>query len=386
MLPQEQSPAEPLKIEEKWPNAVRDVHLAGGLRAVNSARQPKVLFFPRLDATPESFEITDYGSLFRNLRQDFQLKVIGYDLVDHQLQIDGHTPPMWLPFHVDLGGPIVTTTRNLWSELGTGGLQSDNLAFIDLCHRIQFQIDSSAWRLRDLSNAYHIELNALIETGGYSDGKRIHTMNSFAIEIAVHSFLTDLATLRDYLAEFIARYILHPFRTDNKNIRLMAKLMVEVLPHVRQKHEIVPYLEAITADNGWLKVLSDYRDLAVHYSPLSFAEYQAWVIMKTLEQPNRIQFPSISMSLPADPAATKRARSKLNANASWKQWQRENFGQSDRGQGPEMLQYCHEMLGKMVHLASHVAQYSPIAPKQLVLDSSNSRSWHKTQYSPKTTK
>jgi hypothetical protein len=384
MFPQEPSSVEPPR--DKWPNAVRDVHLAGGLRALNNARQAKVQFLPRLDATPQSFEIADYSDLFRNLRQDFKLRVIGCDLVDHQLQVHGHMPPMWLPFHEDLGGLFVMKVRDLWSDLGTGGLESDNLAFIDLSHRVKFQIDSSAWRLRDLSNAYFTELNALVETRGYSNGKRIDTMNSFAIEIAVHSLLTDLATLRDYLAEFIAQYVFRPFRTDGKNIRLMAKLKSEILPHMQRKHEIVPYLEAITADNGWLKILSDYRDLAVHYSPLSSADYRAWVVMKTLEQPNGIQFPSISMSLPADPAATKRVRSKFDSSASWRQWQRENFGKGDRQQGPDTLQYCHEMLGRMVHLAFIIGNYSPIAPKKQTFNSSNSWNFRATQYTPRETK
>jgi hypothetical protein len=211
-------------------------------------------------------------------------------------------------------------------------------------------------------------------------------MNSFAIEMAVHSFLTDLATLRDYLAEFIAKYVLAPFRTDDKHIRLMAKLKSEILPHVQGKHEIVEYLEAITADDGWLKILSDYRDLAVHYSPLSSADYRAWVAMKTVKQPNGAQFPSISMPLPADPAATKRARSKFDSNASWKKWQQENFGDGNRQIGPDILQYCHEMLGRMTFLARGVGGYSPIRPKRQVFNSSNSWDFRTTEYRPKAAK
>jgi hypothetical protein len=356
---------------EAWPIAYRRVHLAGGLHAENGIQERRVHFVPTVEGSPASFDIDSYHSITSDLRQCGH-QIIGIEYVEHELQANGHIPTTWRPYHQSLGGDRAAAVEEHWADLATSGRDQDIFEFVDISRRINFQIQTSSRRLRDLSMAYHTELAVLAAEGNFAAGKRINTMNTFAIEISAHSLLSELATLRDYLAEFLATFVLAELRADEEHIRTMAGLRSKVLPSLKGDHAIVPYVQEITSKTGWLKNLSDYRDLAVHYTPLMSAERMEFVEMQLRLGFEHAVFPAIYFGLPADPAAIKISRSKPGQRTSYKEWIRNN---RERSNGPDTLLYCHEALGNMIYLAKRIADYSPFPPRKMKFDSSNSRNF-----------
>jgi len=123
--------------------------------------------------------------------------------------VDGIYPPNWRPYHADAPDtwPVASAIQ-LWAELGNMGFERDDYLFMDLCRRINFELKACSLKLADLSSAYHAELLSLCRRREFSEGKRFSTGNSMFVFIRTHAFLSEMGTLRDYLAEFISQFAL----------------------------------------------------------------------------------------------------------------------------------------------------------------------------------
>lgn len=346
---------------EMWPQAYRLAHLGGGMRASNPPGE-KVEFFPRLPNTPRGFSLAQYSHLHASLVQG-GLTMIGVDFMTYPDQALGIRPCDWLPFW-PTSGHISADAEALWSQLAMGAHKKDNYELVDICRRILFQIRASSRRLHDISDAYHQELRGRIREDEFKDGQLFESMNSFMISISTHSFLAEMATLRDYLAEFIAKHILHAFNPGNINIRLMKHLGQKIIPAAMEKHPLADIIAVARQDGGWLKTLSAYRDLAVHYTPLASASHRGMMEQHVLQLPGSGQFPIIRFPLPADPDEIKRIRSEK----SLQDWLRQRFSDPfARAKGPDALEYSHQSLGIMAAFAQQVGSYAPVKPEMFNL-------------------
>ncbi|MFN4312537.1 MAG: hypothetical protein ACK4FK_18285 [Ferrovibrio sp.] len=348
-------------MDREWPTALRVAHLKGGLRAINSPG-PQVEFIPFLPESPNSFNLEEYRHLHGILSQHVST-VVGMEFVTHQMQVDGHIPTEWRPYYWKDGGDLAHDATVLWSNLATGGHHLDNYPFVDLCRRVVFQIEAASWRLYELSESYHKELVNIVANDKFKDGQRIETLNSFFIYLATHSFLSEAATLRDYLGEFTAKYVLNEYLNNSQNIRLMSTLRAEIAKK-ECSHPVAAEISEITNGRGWLKEMSAYRDLAVHYTPLASAEKRGWIKQKAFTDTSKRVYPSIEFSLPKDPHKVKEIRSTGKIFHSAQEWLKASFLEDEVEHGPDALLYCHRALGNLCRLAKKIAGHSPILPKQ----------------------
>jgi hypothetical protein len=345
---------------EPWPNAFRVAHLGGGLRAVNPPG-PEVEFSPSLNGSPKGFRLQKYSHLHGALRSG-GLSLIGVEFITSQQQIDGRMPSDWRPHWVP-DGHLAHDAEQLWSQIATGGHDTDDYEIVDICRRIAFQLRAASWRLHDISEAYSRELSARTSEESFKEGERFESVNSFFIHLATHSFLSEMATLRDYLAEFIARYPLAAYNPSGGHVPSLAKLLEKVISRARGKHPLADEIAQITADGGWLKTMSAYRDLAVHHTPLASASHHTLLQQKLITAKDGTAFPSVTFKLPVDPDTIRQKRRASGAPIkSVQEWLEKSFG-AKNADGPDALEYCHAILGLIAKLSMGVATHSPVSPK-----------------------
>lgn len=208
--------------EGQWYDVTRMVHLVGGLRAANKVGSEVIIPLGRNDPIP-TFSIDRYHDLPWTLIS-LGFKIVGIDYYETSQQAQGYFPPTWYPLHANQENKNVSlNAENTWSCLATAAFKAKKIELMDICSRIAFEMRACNSRLRQLSEAYNVELWSLCEQQQFSPGK-IETLNSFSIYLGTHDLLRELCTLRDYLAEFVANFLLKSSLNTEDRIRLMTSL------------------------------------------------------------------------------------------------------------------------------------------------------------------
>src|SRR4028118_979412 len=296
--------------EDKWHDVSRIIHLVGGLRAINETGSKVIIPLGSNSLVP-TFSIDRYHDLPGEL-MSLGFKIVGIDNYEISQQVQGYYPPTWYPFHADQADNNCSfNAENQWSRLANAAFKAEKIELMDICSRISFEIRACNRRLRQLSKAYHIELWSLCEQQKFLPGK-IETLNSFSIYLETHDLLRELCTLRDYLAEFVANFVLKSFLNTEDRIRLMTSLRKQIIKAKIIDNSIANDLCEITNENegGWLSKLSAYRDLVVHYVPLGEATRKEFVVRRFLPGSNLGKLPSIYFPIPSNPFSVKQVRSK----------------------------------------------------------------------------
>ena len=354
--------------EQDWLNVARRVHLLGGIRAINNPG-PKVIVIPGSDKKqPIEYSIPHYKGLLASLIAQ-QIVPIGVEYYEFPEQLKGYFPPKWRPVHFGYSTIYPTAeAEDLWSCLANAGLEGNNLEFADVCRRITFEIRASSWRLQDVSNSYETELRALCEQNKFSRGRRFKSLNSFFVFLSTHSFLVDICTLRDYVAEFVSAFLLSGFFSNR--ITSMSALR-RVLPPVKDQNKIASELLDITdrsGQNGWLAKLGAYRDLVVHSTPLVESMHIGMMVQRYLRMGDRFEIPSVYFPIPANPFKVESVRSKGVAYNTVEEWIEDSIKHDpEKASSPDALDYCADVLGKMVSLILRIGKESPIKPKRFTL-------------------
>src|ERR1700733_2372253 len=73
---------------------------------------------------------------------------------------------------------------------------------------VAFSLRTSAIRLRDISREYVFQ-SRIAAREGKPNGHRFANIEIFDLFAALHSFLTEMCSARDYLAQFISRHVLN---------------------------------------------------------------------------------------------------------------------------------------------------------------------------------
>lgn len=347
--------------EGQWYNVTRIVHLLGGLRAINKAGSEVIIPLGSNDPVPK-FSIDRYHALPSTLIS-LGFKIVGIDYYETSQQAQGYYPPTWYPFHtdqVDQGSSL--NAENKWSWLANAAFKAEKIELMDICSRIAFEMTACNLRLRQLSEAYNVELWSLCEQQKFSPGK-IETLNSFSIYLETHDLLRELCTLRDYLAEFVANFVLKGSLNTKERIRLMSSLRKQIDKANITNNSIASEVCQITneSEGGWLAKLSAYRDLVVHYVPLGQATRKEFIVKRFLPGNNLGNLPSIYFPIPSNPFSVKQVRSKGSPFETVSEWIEASKQNDDSA--PDALEYCLHSVGNMMSLACKIAKEAPISPE-----------------------
>ena len=347
--------------EEPWCNVTRMVHLIGGLRAINKTGSEVIIPLGSNDPIPK-FSIDKYHDLPWNLIS-LGFKIVGIDYYETSQQAQGYYPPTWYPFHADQENKDTSfNAENKWSWLANAAFKAEKMELMDICSRIAFEMRACSIRLRQLSEAYNVELWSLCEQQQFSPGK-VETLNSFSIYLETHGLLRELCTLRDYLAEFVANFVLKSSLHTDDRIRLMTSLKKQIVKAKITDNSIASELCEITneSEGGWLAKLSAYRDLVVHYVPLGQATRKEFVVKRFLPGSNLGNLPSIYFPIPPNPFSVKQVRSKGSPFENVSEWI--EASKQDDDSAPDALEYCFHSVENMMFLACKIAKEAPISPE-----------------------
>ncbi len=349
--------------KQQWYDIGRIVHLIGGLRAINNPGAEVIIPLGSKSPSP-TFSIENYYELPSTLRS-LGFDIVGVEYYETSEQVKGYYPPTWYP--LDMSRPtcdVSLKAQEIWPKLANAGFQKGDIELMDLCSRIAFEVKACNQRLRQLSEAYNVELWSLCEQQKFSPG-RAETLNSFSIYLETHDLLRELCTLRDYLAEFVANFVLANSLSSKQRIRLMNSLMKQIRKTNLEDSPIATEINSITneQEDGWLARLSAYRDLVVHYVPIGQAAKREFVVQRFLPNSKIKNLPSIYFPIPYDPYALKKTRSKgspFTTVSDWLESSKENTTTA-----PDALDYCAYSVENMMALAYRIAKESPIAPQSL---------------------
>jgi hypothetical protein len=274
-----------VKYEVK--SVIDELHLSGGIRA-GTNEDGQLVIYPTVDMVGAVFSITNkekYFSFFQSM---------GLNLIGHETTMDDNVLSHvdWHPFM-----PSSLNAADEWSQISYGAKQTKNESASDLAHYIAFSLRTAALRLRDVSREYgkqqiYATSKKLSPNGHFSN------TNIFDLYMALHSFLVEICSARDYLASFISSYIIK----DIKRVDSMAKLLEE-LKKRQSNHELAQLILQICDpenENGWMAQLTKFRNLIAHQAPINNHTENKWLTAHSLKAGQK-QFLSIYLGVPKNP-------------------------------------------------------------------------------------
>jgi hypothetical protein len=245
-----------------------------------------------------------------------------------------------------------------------GAFQEKQGALWDIASRVRYQLRTCEWRLRQISEAYWKQLNAVVRNEGFKANRRFKDGFTWLGYLALQSFLVDACVLRDYLAEYRALILPSPeVGAERPKIRLMASLKKLYLDKLTSAGAIDQELREGTGPAGWLHRLSSYRDLVVHYAPLASAGKTLYAVCIALPIGGQAPVPTVKFPLPADPEIIKADRS----TGAYLEDPALNYARflnalEDPGTALDGMHYAHLTLGQLGKLAADLSALSPVKP------------------------
>lgn len=195
--------------ENPWPAVSRTLHLPGGLR-VEEVEPGKARFGPiGAGAGDLEIAITSYAAIGNDQRNVTGLPVLGCEIFRTLEELDGLAQPSWRPIVPRRGNLWPTEKAELnWSGLSHSAFQRGQVHPHLIAGAITSQCRFASMRLLDLSNNYLQNIHAMLRSKeklsedvgvrGYF-GDRLYT--------SIHAAFFEIATLRDYISEYIAALI-----------------------------------------------------------------------------------------------------------------------------------------------------------------------------------
>ena len=312
------------------------------------------------------FNSKEYGSLYAELCA-LEIAPLGFEFRTASYEVKMPVPSDWRTFH-PWGPNNIWPCNNqayIWGQIGYTATKVDNINLWDLSRRISHQLRVCAWRIYQLSDAYHSQLCQRLSDKDFKPGYRFEDEFSWLGYLAVQAFLVDACVLRDYLAEFAACYVFTLQHGAPNRITSMAGLVKQVLKKVKSSVAIHAELEVATSQGGWLFTLGAYRDLAVHCVPLARAESSLCVLATEFPIKGAKSLVGVSLPLPSDPSAIAAARA---SSKRTEQLERELrlLSSATRGDTPstDSLVYCYSALDELTRLAAKLGLYSPVEPER----------------------
>lgn len=347
--------------------ASRVVHLLGGCRAYNGF-DPVLEFRPtQTSGRTAQSTIRGYYTLFTDL-ENMDLGVVGADFNSGLREAKIFLPADWRTYHASSGSNWACSNEiDRWAQIGNAGYRSKNIALWDIARRISHQLRVCSWRLRQISECYREQLHAQTISGRYKAGNWFEDEFTWLGYLSIQAFLVDACVLRDYLAEFYALYACsEPLvaRGASPITSISGLLKKGVLSTSVCANPVTKELKLATDEDGWLYLMGAYRDMVVHCVPLARAEVSLYALNTELHVRGVGVLPSISLPLPANPAAIKKSRAKQEHLLTL-QDDLESFAQVSKGgvASADGLAYAYTCIDNLTKLANQLATYSPLPPE-----------------------
>ncbi len=342
--------------KNQWYPVRRLVHLNGGLKAINNPGAKVSLAPSTIDLKTAQFNLPTYKSLLAILNS-LKFKIIGVDYYSHPEQISGIYPPEWYSY-----GRLMTASNLIkdpalsWSNIAFQAERERKYHLADISRRIRFQLKACEVRLRDISQAYNQELTSICRKCDFNDGNHFKSLNTFDIYLAIHSYLYESCSLRNYFAEYISLFVFKNY--PDVNIFTMANLRKKILKSEYTSDDFANKLyQATDPKTGWIAKLGHYRDLIVHYVPLPQASNYSYLLQKSVNIDMDKKLPSIMLPLPDNPLEIMGIRNN-NSHLTSKEKDQEEFIEKIKQNLMESLnqtdalEYCSYSMEKLMELST----------------------------------
>jgi len=332
--------------KDPWPYAARIIHLVGGCRAINNPG-PIVNFEPvTVEGKAEQFKIDTYGSIYLRL-EALGIGIIGVDFYTHILEFKRIKLPQWRSFQraKNTSWPVWEIAQK-WSNIAYAAFKNKIGKLWDIGSRISHQLNVCDWRLREISESYRNQLSAKIRGNDFEVGQSFEDDFTWLAYLSIQSFLVDACILRDYLAEFVSEFIY-----NESKITRMSSLKNKILNKTTSNDYLIQNIKQQTSEDGWIKLLGDYRNLIVHYAPLALAERRLFSVCDKLTIGENICLPIIRCPIPENPARISASRYSSNHFANFED-QLNVFAKAAKGDIPiiDGLDYASAVLGNLATL------------------------------------
>lgn len=236
---------------KNWPLAGRDVHLLGGVFAINQPQSKEITVFPStLDGVTAEISIPTYEHLYWGLKTIGISDYIGTDFYTHISQINGSFPCEWRvqTRYKSIPWSLTEATRR-WSNISYQGYELKNAFLWDIAKRISHQINTLNESYKTLSLSYRKQLSAITKREKVEVGRRFEDGFSSKIYDSFQHFLFDACTLRDYLSEFIFHFLIsNEEKQDIKHMTTASRIFKKFFKHTEQPTECRKYFKASCKD------------------------------------------------------------------------------------------------------------------------------------------
>ena len=232
-----------------------------------------------LSGAVANFSASSYGGTFAEL-QSLGLFIIGVDFYTSKSEVAGRFPPEWRAyFPAGVSSWIPEDEAQRWSQTGLAAFERKDGRVWDISIRVSHQMRVCAWRLRQISEAYSQQLQALTLDGAFEPGQRFEDGFTWLGYLAIQAFLVDACVLRDYLMELCSSTI---YQQPSHRITSMGGLLKSKILNAAGLDDLLASTLRTAANaGGWLHQLGQYRDLTVHSAPLASARERLFAVKCT---------------------------------------------------------------------------------------------------------
>jgi hypothetical protein len=350
--------------ETFWPNILRVAHLKGGLTASNSPKKPKIIKLRQatLDSKVIEIRLTAYRDLALALDSSGFGEIIGIDFYETEEQIRGVQQPLWMANSPTCDGVNGLFENNqFWRKVRHHGYTLKDPKIIDIAGRIGQQLWTLGNSLRKVSLAYQrqivsVDFSGIGNRNWFSDSNTSNIFDSF------QHFLFDACSLRDYLSEAVNEFIVFKeFPNQKKMITSHAKL-VSILKPLSGKSNLLNDIVNASEENGWLELLTNYRNVITHVCPISQFNMQSSVFIEKIDIVCDKKVARIKAPLPANPREIRFERDVTRTNFSELERIQKEFSQraKDPDNSLDMLEYCSSVTKNLVTYAVEIAAASDL--------------------------
>lgn len=356
-------------VSPDTPVVSRLCYLGGGLCALNNAGS-KIVISPGLGGPVlAEFDNPAFGQLFATLTKLGAL-VVGCEFYLDAEEVRGLRPAEFRVFMMGQGW-LVHDTWDKWSQVASASMRADKMEVADGAARIAFEMQAVNHRLLELCRAYSNQLRSLVELRELEDYKRFEDLNTGPVIHCVHALFYELAVLRDYLAEFMARFVFCVQGKKGRPIRTMASLRSRLVAEPVEDplcSEIIRSTTREAAEPGWLAILSAYRNLFTHVAPMELVALRSFTVQTYIPIKGDGRLPVLYHPLPANALELIRTRPNGFPFSRFADWATASAGhRPNRDEQPDALEYLHVATNRMAELAAKLIERSPVAPERLHL-------------------
>lgn len=250
------------KVTTGTMTATDHLHLLGGLRS-GTGKDGKLIVHPvgtPLRQVPVlSVNVMDKGQYVGFFRS------IGLDLIGvEEFHVkDGYTYSSWRSWDREQKS-LETDLNFIWGGLANAYRENGDAHAAVQCANVNFALRAVSQRLKGISDAYAAQ-NAIAFCSGKKEGLWFKNTETIDVYLAIHSFLAEMGTLRDYIAAYVAQ---NRFKIDNVTRMSVLFKRCTNLTDDPVADEIVAACDK-TRPASWLAGVSAFRDHTIHVAPIT---------------------------------------------------------------------------------------------------------------------